>query len=85
MNTSCTCLHDGAVDFSNYVYSQAQISYYNLWPFISVELLLPSSVARLLQSLCIREANHVLLMEIASYPVSLRCLKARGVTRLFNG
>lgn len=23
-------------------------------------------------------------MEIASYPVSLRCLKARGVTRLFN-
>ena len=24
-------------------------------------------------------------MEIASYPVSLRCLKARGVTRLFNG
>lgn len=24
-------------------------------------------------------------MEIASYPVSLRCLKAHGVTRLFNG
>jgi hypothetical protein len=24
-------------------------------------------------------------MEIASYPVSLRCLKARWVTRLFNG